>query len=80
MARNNTDIGATALLENDNIGQLYDLVLAKLTEEILGRLPSKQLALTKFATSILPYRRSKYDWESGTPNTSFSDTSKRLCL
>ena len=42
MAQNNTDIGATALLENDNIGQLCDLVLAKLKEEILGQLPSKQ--------------------------------------
>ena len=42
MAQNSTDIGATALLENDNIGQLCDLVLARLKEEILDLLPSKQ--------------------------------------
>jgi hypothetical protein len=42
MAQNNMDKGATALLKNDTISQLCDLVLAKLKEEILGRLPSKQ--------------------------------------
>ena len=41
MAQNNTDMRATASLENIDIGQLCDLVLAKLKEEYLGRLPSK---------------------------------------
>ena len=55
MAQNNAYKGATALLENDDIGQLCDLILAKLKEEILGRPPSKQLILTKSANSLLPY-------------------------